>query len=170
MHVHNIQSFSSCPFRRQENMGKSSEALPLLQQKSSARWNVCRVAANIVFALLFFYIQALYKYDGTCTETLFGLLVCGSSAISWNVYICTKPSRYNVERLANPRHSQQPAETKWKEKKKHIQMSQCLILPSGCFQFKLSSVWWLAERMKPSLELLFSPSYEADVIYCRRVT
>lgn len=51
-------------------------------------------AANIVFALLFFYMQALYEYDGTCTETLFGLLVCGLSAISSNVYICMKTWRY----------------------------------------------------------------------------
>lgn len=131
---------SSCPFCRQENTGKSSEAPPHFQQKSSVG-AAAAAAATIVFALLFFYMQALYEYDGTCTETLFGLLVCGLSAISWNVYICTKPSRYRSRgrRMRDTRRGLRKQKSK-KKQKKHVQMFQCLIQPWGCFQFKFSSV------------------------------
>lgn len=41
-----------------------------------------------------FYIQALYEYESMCADASFSMLVCGLSAISLNVYIYMKMSRY----------------------------------------------------------------------------
>lgn len=43
---------------------------------------------------IIFDIQALYEYKSMCTDTLRRMLVCCLSAISLNVYICMKISRY----------------------------------------------------------------------------
>lgn len=58
--------------------------------------------------------------------------------------IVWKPFEVRAERLANPRRSQQPAETKKKERKKktHWDVSVPNSASWGCFQFKFGSVWW----------------------------
>lgn len=48
-----------------------------------------------------FYIQALYAYKSTCTDTWHSMLVCCLSAISLNVYICMKNFKVHIRRLAD---------------------------------------------------------------------
>lgn len=53
------------------------------------RWNSEHFPCSNIF-----YIQALYEYESMCADSSFSMLVCGLSAISLNVYIYMKMSRY----------------------------------------------------------------------------